>query len=333
MELKLHKNAKTTPKIRELIKQSDKSCAQLSKELKLNYNTVLKWRKRETPYDKSHIRNNLNISLTPLEEEIVNFLRKEIQLPLDDIVYVVNQCVNSHLTRSSIYRCLRRHGISDLTNCLPTEKIIKPKERFNKEDDRCGFIHVDVKYLYYAENKQCFLYVAIDRATRYVYVEILDKRNAIETEKFLSRFIKKFPHKIEVILTDNGGEFTDRYANSKIDKAPNKPSGTHIVDILCKKNNIEHRLIKPYKPQTNGMVERFNKRVSEWMKGKQGKFKSKDTLAQYVYNLADNYNKTKLKVINYKSPIESLQNIHNHTELNTLREGQGRVKNTSLSTI
>jgi transposase InsO family protein len=32
----------------------------------------------------------------------------------------------------------------------------------------------------------------------------------------------------------------------------------HEFDQLCQALNIEHRLIKPRTPQTNGMVERFN---------------------------------------------------------------------------
>ena len=319
MEIKLHKNARTTPKIREMIKNSEKSSIELSKELGIHYNTVLKWRKRETPYDRSHTRHNLNISLTPLEEEIVIFLRKEVQLHLDDIVYVINQCVNPDLSRSSIYRCLKRQGISKLKDCISEDRIIPDRQSFKSSDNKCGFIHIDVKHLFYAQNQKAFL--AIDRATRYVYVEIRDRLTSKEGSEFLNNFISKFPHKVSIILTDNGKEFTDRFANFKNIKKerPDTPSGNHPFDVLCKVNEIEHRLIKPGKPQTNGMVERFNKRVSEWMKGKQGKFKLKNELELYLYNLTDNYNNTKLKILDYQSPLQVLVNLCNHTEHNTFK--------------
>jgi transposase InsO family protein len=35
------------------------------------------------------------------------------------------------------------------------------------------------------------------------------------------------------------------------------------VDHFCEHHAVEHRLIPPYRPQTNGMVERFNGRISD----------------------------------------------------------------------
>ena len=64
--------------------------------------------------------------------------------------------------------------------------------------------------------------------------------------------------KIAKVLTDNGSQFTDRFtAKSK------KPTGEHAFDRECALLGIEHRLIKPRHPQTNGMVERFNGRISD----------------------------------------------------------------------
>ena len=41
--------------------------------------------------------------------------------------------------------------------------------------------------------------------------------------------------------------------------------GEHEFDQLCQALGIEHRLTKPKTPQTNGMVERFNRRLSQVM--------------------------------------------------------------------
>jgi transposase InsO family protein len=64
---------------------------------------------------------------------------------------------------------------------------------------------------------------------------------------------------ISRILTDNGKEFTDRFCPT----GERKPTGNHLFDQECAEHGIEHRLIKPRKPQTNGMVERFNGRIQE----------------------------------------------------------------------
>jgi transposase InsO family protein len=60
------------------------------------------------------------------------------------------------------------------------------------------------------------------------------------------------------ILTDNGAQFTDRFTSRQ-----KQPSGNHVFDRACASAQIDHRLIPPRHPQTNGMVERFNGRISE----------------------------------------------------------------------
>ena len=60
------------------------------------------------------------------------------------------------------------------------------------------------------------------------------------------------------ILTDNGLEFTDKYARGQ-----NKVSGNHKFDRECEKGNIDHRLTAPNTPKTNGMVERANGTIKD----------------------------------------------------------------------
>ena len=61
---------------------------------------------------------------------------------------------------------------------------------------------------------------------------------------------------------DNGKEFPDRLFASRAWA----PSGEHAFDLLCTELGIEHRLTPPMSPQTNGMVERFNGRISDGLK-------------------------------------------------------------------
>ena len=108
------------------------------------------------------------------------------------------------------------------------------------------------------ESRRKYLFVAIDRAIRWAYLEILPNKNARSAKGFLQRLIKKAPFIITKVLTDNGKEFTGRYiANSE-----HKSAGHHPFDQVCRAEGIEHRLIKPKHPQTNGMVERFNGWIS-----------------------------------------------------------------------
>ena len=97
-----------------------------------------------------------------------------------------------------------------------------------------GFIHIDLKHLPALQRRKSYAFVAIDRATRYVYVEIHSRRDAETAAGFLKRFLAHFPHEVHTILTDNGSEFTDRFAVDMKNKPPGRPSGNHPFDRLCK---------------------------------------------------------------------------------------------------
>ena len=108
------------------------------------------------------------------------------------------------------------------------------------------------------EEERKYLFVAIDRSSRWVHLAIYDDKSAASAADFVKAVVDKSPFIISKILTDNGKEFTDRYTA----KGEREPTGQHIFDQVCKAFNIEHRLTKPRHPQTNGMVERFNGRIS-----------------------------------------------------------------------
>jgi Integrase core domain len=208
MELNLHANATTTPKTRAYIQRSRKPVAQLAAELAVSETTIRRWRGRSSVADRSHRPLNLTTSLSAVEERAVCELRTSLQLPLDDIVEVMRRCINAKLSRSAIHRCLQRNGISRLA------KPAKPKAGVF-ETASIGFIHIDLKHLPALQRRASYAFVAIDRATRYVYVEIQSRRNGETAAGFLKRFLADFPHDVHTILTDNGAEFTDALPSTK----------------------------------------------------------------------------------------------------------------------
>ena len=169
MELSLHANATTTPKTRAYIQHSQRSVAELASELGVSETTIRRWRGRSTVVDRLHTPKTLQTSLTAIEQRLVCELRTSLQLPLDDIVEVMRRCVNPGLSRSAIHRCLQRHGIS------ARPKPDKPKTGIF-ETAAIGFIHIDLKHLPALQRRKSYAFVAIDRATRYVYVEIHSRR-------------------------------------------------------------------------------------------------------------------------------------------------------------
>jgi transposase InsO family protein len=74
----------------------------------------------------------------------------------------------------------------------------------------------------------------------------------------LQRLVAQAPFKVQQVLTDNGKAFTDRCCAT----GERAPTGRHRFDRACEQHGINHRLIKLRHPQTHGMVERFNGRIS-----------------------------------------------------------------------
>jgi transposase InsO family protein len=313
MDLKLHANATTTPRIRAYIQNSPAPNQALARELGIHSRTVARWKSRQDVRDRSTRPHRLVTAMTPWEEALVVELRRSLALPLDDVVEAMRRCVNPQLSRSAIHRCLKRHGLSAR---LTPQKM--PAVAFHTEAP-AGFIHIDVKYLPPLNRRRSYAYVAIDRATRFVYLEILPDRRAETAAAFLERLLDRFPLEVHTILTDNGSEFTDRFAVDKKDKPQNKPSGAHPFDRACAHRAITHRLTQPFRPQTNGMVERFNRRLGEHLgrvpqnrAAHHRRFLDHAERDAYLLTFVTDYNRTRLRCLDYQAPAELLAKLAGH---------------------
>lgn len=175
------------------------------------------------------------------------------------------------------------------------------------KDDEPGFVHVDVKYLPQmpGERHRRYLFVAIDRATRWVFVAIKPNKTAASAKAFLNALAKACPIKISRVLTDNGKEFTDRlFANRA-----RQPSGNHEFDQLCQALGIEHRLTQPATPQTNGMVERFNGRIADILKTH--RFNSQEDLDVTILRYVILYNhQLPQSALKGKTPMQVMKQWH-----------------------
>ena len=304
MNITLHKNARTTPQTRAEIQASDLSIVALAKKYGIHRHTVRKWKNRDDQQDKSHCPKTLNTTLSPLEEIIVIALRETLLLPLDDLLVVTRKYINEKVSRAGLGRLLRRENVSNLRDLYPKEEgVEQPKKTF--KDYAPGFLHIDLKYLPKMpdQKKRSYLYVAIDRATRWVYMEIMDDKTASSAESFLRSVLQAVPFKVEKILTDNGKEFTDKYCAT----GERKPTGRHLFDKLCNDNNIEHRLTKPRTPKTNGMVERFNGRIAKILH--ETLFFSFVQLEEALHQYEKLYNHhIPQKNIGHITPVEALKN-------------------------
>lgn len=244
----LHGSAKTTHAVRALIQRSQASNAALSRELGINVKTVAKWRKRDGVQDAAMGPKEAHSTVLTIEEEaVIVAFRRHTLLPLDDCLYALQPTI-PHLTRSSLHRCLQRHGISR----LPEVEGDKPKKKFKRYP--IGYLHIDIAEVRTGEGK-IRLFVAIDRTSKFAYVELHEKAGKMIAAQFLRNLIAAVPYKTHTVLTDNGIQFTNR----KQDRF----AFEHIFSRVCRGNDIDQRLTKVNHPWTNGQVERMNRTIKE----------------------------------------------------------------------
>ena len=306
----IHPKARTTPQIRAEIKASTGMSQQtLAKKYNVSRQTIKKWQMRDKQTDKTHCPDHLQTTLTSIQEDIVVMLRQTLFLPLDDLLVITREFINKNATRSGLHRTLVRYNVSNLNTMRQAleeasgEKT--PKKSF--KDYEPGFIHIDIKYLPKMpdEDRRRYLFVAIDRATRWVHLAVFPDKTAKSAQCFLEKVVAKAPFYIKKLLTDNGKEFTDRY----IPNGEREPTGNHVFDQMCTQHGIEHRLTKPAHPQTNGMVERFNGRISEIVK--QTVFHTSKELTDTLTNYLKIYNyHIPQRNIGHLTPVQKLKEWH-----------------------
>lgn len=135
------------------------------------------------------------------EEAIIVAFRKHTLLPLDDCLYALQASI-PHLTRSSLHRCFQRHDISR----LPEAEGDKPKRgKFSAYP--IGYFHIDMAEVR-TEQGKLYMFVAIDRTSKFAFVELHENSRTATSRDFLLRLIEAVPYKIHTVLTDNGIQFT-----------------------------------------------------------------------------------------------------------------------------
>ncbi|MCW5235879.1 IS481 family transposase [Verminephrobacter eiseniae] len=301
MLIALHKNARTTPAVRAEIAASSQSASVLAQRYGITEQTVYKWKKREVFGDRSHTAHRLQTVLTPAQQTVVVHLRRTLLLPLDDLLAVTREFLSPDVSRSGLDRCLRRHGVGNLDALKPREPTVAHKAFKSYEP---GYVHMDVKYLPQMrdESRRRYLFVAIDRATRWVFVQLKANKTAASAQAFLKALHKACPIRINKLLTDNGKEFTDRLFAS----GERQASGNHEFDQLCQALDIEHRLTKPRTPRTNGMVERFNGRIADVLKTH--RFNSREDMEQTLLRYVALYNhQLPQSVLGSKTPMQAMK--------------------------
>jgi hypothetical protein len=201
----LHDSIRTTEEIRRAIQNSNDSLLRLAARYQINPKTVAKWQKRNTfedsPMGPLHPHSTV---LTIEEETVITAFRRHTLLPLDDCLRALKASI-PRLTRSSLHRCFKRHGISRLSD-ISNEKPAKKKSRQNAPQNQTGYFQIDIVEVC-TEEKQVYLFIGIDRTSKFAYAEFHPDRTRDRTLQFVDRLTAAVPYQIDTIVDNDGTDW------------------------------------------------------------------------------------------------------------------------------
>ena len=157
---------------------------------------------------------------------------------------------------SGVYNICKRYGLNKLRPVMKEAKRKIIKERMGQLG------HIDTHYLskhiIAGSTQKLYVVGIIDDYSRVAWAEIVENIDSLSvmfgTMRCLNILKAHYHIQFEEILSDNGSEFGNRASQSK---------HNHPFERLLIEMGVTHRYIQPYRPQTNGKIERFWRTLEE----------------------------------------------------------------------
>ena len=276
-----HRNAPLTPEGRRRLCQrvdGGRPICHVAAEAGVARQTLAKWHARWQADGEGGLQDRSSRPVSsPRQvdaqvEDVVEFLRRNMKLGPVMLVAELRE-FGIALAPSTIHRVLIRRGISRLRDLDVTGEQMRQPPRRYEHPAPGDLVHVDVKKIgripdgggwrvhgkgndaHRASQRgqrpgYAFLHTAIDDRSRLAYTEELADEKSVTAAAFWARAVEFFAaHGIETIhraLTDNGSCYRGKAFNAAL--------GATV-----------HKFTRPYRPQTNGKVERYHRTLArEW---------------------------------------------------------------------
>lgn len=235
-------------------------------------------------------------------ENLIIELRKQGNNRYEIKEILSKQELNIAPSPTTIYNICRKHGLNKLRK---TEKQERRKIIMSKIGE---LVHIDChqlsKGITIAEpDKTYYLLGVLDDYSRTCWVELMDDKKGLTVMFAVLKAFNMLKHRygieIESVMTDNGAEFgSGKNAKNKYDNP---------FERLLTEMHMKHIYTKPYRPQTNGKIERFWKTLKEDFT-EDSLFKDKEDLKDELLGFIAYYNEHRPhSSLNGKTPKEFLE--------------------------
>jgi hypothetical protein len=231
--------------VRRAIQESEEKNIVLAKRYRVDRKTIAKWKARDFVSDERMGPKNPRSSLLSQEDEaIILAYRWRTRLALND-AYSRLRRLMPKLTRSTLHRCLKRHGLSRIgsTASCPALtpaamngpyifEITAHEVTLLDSDDDIGVLYP--------------VLLAVEEITKDVYAEV-SQPTPEKAAAFLGRLVKQFPQKIHAVTTDIDPAFTD--CRSSFDEDEDMAAvSPHPFAVACRTHRmVNDRSLRPHK--------------------------------------------------------------------------------------
>jgi transposase InsO family protein len=275
-----HANAALTPRARlrvaQLVVDHGESIPEVAARFQCSYTTVKRWASRyaagESMQDRSSRPHRMPAKTPPATTKRIVSLRLRKRLG------PVQLAAHVGVAPSTVHRVLTRCRLNRLAH---VDRATGEPVRRYEHDHPGSMLHVDVKKLgnipdgggwRYVGRRQggrnraatpgkprsvhhnpkmgtAFVHTVIDDHSRVAYAEIHDDETAATATGVLRNAVAWFAQRgvvVERVLSDNGSAYV-----------------SHLWRDVCAQLGIKHSRTRPYRPQTNGKIERFHRTMSD----------------------------------------------------------------------
>jgi transposase InsO family protein len=238
---------------------------------------------------------------TPAELKLIKDMRR--RNPTLGLVELWFRLQRRGYTRciESLFRVMCKLGMFPAAK-IRKKHVPKPYEQMDHPGQR---VQVDVKVV----PRRCianselrlYQYTAIDEFSRLRFLGAYEEQSTYSSADFLKKLVTWYRRKgvdVECVQTDNGFEFTNRFANSKRDLQT-------LFEKTAAQLGVRHKLIRPYTPRHNGKVERSHREDQKRFYDSHSFYSLADFAKQLVVHQSRS-NRIPMRPLRWVSPLHFL---------------------------